>query len=161
MVSFYPRTLFPISRAVLRKMQQWSIKCTRGEFWGAMKHKPQQCSQNDRVCLLGLNLIRRLSVLLRKLNEIGCSLHFNAQTNAHPRQPNPIQLQFGIQPSCAMKKYRFKQNSPRPTPPREHSNATTKAYAYPRDWSVQVGDTNRIWCKANSTASRNSQRCGV
>ena len=39
-----------------------------------------------------------------------------------------------------MKKYRFKPNYPRLTLPREHANATTKAYANPRDWSVQVGD---------------------
>ena len=32
-----------------------------------------------------------------------------------------------------MKKYRFKPNSPRLTLPREHPNATTKAYAIPRD----------------------------
>ena len=31
-------------------------------------------------------------------------------------------------------------NSPRLPPPREHANATTKAYAKPRDWSVEVGD---------------------
>ena len=55
-----------------------------------------------------------------------------------------------------MKKYRFKPNSPRLTLPREHSNATTKAYAKPRDWSANGGDTNREWFKLNSTASRNS-----
>ena len=31
-------------------------------------------------------------------------------------------------------------NYPRLTPPREHANATTKAYAKPRDWSVQMGE---------------------
>ena len=60
-----------------------------------------------------------------------------------------------------MKKYRFKQNSPRLTLPREHANATTKAYANPRDWSVNGGDTSRVWFKPNSTASRYSQRGGV
>ena len=50
---------------------------------------------------------------------------------------------------------------PRLPLPREHSNATTKAYAKPRDWSVHGGDTKRIPYKPNSTASRNSQRCGV
>ena len=44
MIYFRLRTLFPISRAVSRKMQQWSIKCARGEFWGAITHKAQQCS---------------------------------------------------------------------------------------------------------------------
>ena len=29
---------------------------------------------------------------------------------------------------------------PRLPLPREHANATTKAYAKPRDWSVQMGD---------------------
>ena len=41
---------------------------------------------------------------------------------------------------CAVEKYRFKLNLPRLPLPREHANATTKAYAKPRDWSVQVGD---------------------
>ena len=31
-------------------------------------------------------------------------------------------------------------HSPRLPLPREHANATTKAYANPRDWSVEVGD---------------------
>ena len=62
---------------------------------------------------------------------------------------------------CAIKKYRFKPNSPRQTPPREHSNATTKAYALPRDCSVKMGDTKSVSYQPNSTASRNSQRCGV
>ena len=60
-----------------------------------------------------------------------------------------------------MKKAMICTNSPRLTPPREHSNATTKAYANPRDWSVDVGDTNRVWFKPNETASRYSQRGGV
>ena len=34
----------------------------------------------------------------------------------------------------AMKKTMICTNSPRQTPPREHANATTKAYAKPRDW---------------------------
>ena len=51
----------------------------------------------------------------------------------------------------ATKYNRIQQNYPRLTPPREHANATTKAYANPRDWSVHGGDTKRIWCKANST----------
>ena len=46
---------------------------------------------------------------------------------------------------CAMKKYRFKLHLPRLPLPREHSNATTKAYAMPRDWSVQVGD-DEVYC---------------
>ena len=40
----------------------------------------------------------------------------------------------------AMKYNRIQQNYSRLTLPREHSNATTKAYALPRDWSVEVGD---------------------
>ena len=39
-----------------------------------------------------------------------------------------------------MKYNRIQRNYPRLTLPREHSNATTKAYALPRDWSVEVGD---------------------
>ena len=60
-----------------------------------------------------------------------------------------------------MKNNRFQRNSPRLTLPREHSNATTKAYAKPRDWSVEVGDTNRVWFKPNETASVDSQGDGV
>ena len=52
-------------------------------------------------------------------------------------------------------------NSPRLTLPREHANATTKAYAKPRDWSVDGGDTNRVWFKPNETASVDSQGDGV
>ena len=44
-----------------------------------------------------------------------------------------------------MEKYRFKPNSPRLPPPREHSNATTKAYAKPRDWSADRGD-DEVYC---------------
>ena len=60
-----------------------------------------------------------------------------------------------------MKKYRFKQNSPRLTLPREHANATTKAYAKPRDWLVDGGDTSSVWFKPNETASVDSQGDGV
>ena len=52
-------------------------------------------------------------------------------------------------------------HSPRQTLPREHANATTKAYAKPRDWSVNGGDTNRGWFKTNETASVDSQGDGV
>ena len=44
-----------------------------------------------------------------------------------------------------MKKAMICTNFPRLTLPREHSNATTKAYALPRDWSVQVGD-DEVYC---------------
>ena len=40
-------------------------------------------------------------------------------------------------------------------------SSTTTLYAKPRDWSVQMGDTNRIWFKPNSTASVDSQGAGV
>ena len=40
----------------------------------------------------------------------------------------------------AKAKAMIQRNYPRLTPPREHANATTKAYANPRDWSVEVGD---------------------
>ena len=43
-----------------------------------------------------------------------------------------------------MKKYRFKPNLPRLPLPREHANATTKAYAKPRDCSVQMGGDKSI-----------------
>ena len=52
-------------------------------------------------------------------------------------------------------------HSPRLPLPREHANATTKAYAKPRDWSVNGGDTNRAWFKTNETASVDSQGDGV
>ena len=60
-----------------------------------------------------------------------------------------------------MKYNRIQRNYPRLTLPREHANATTKAYAKPRDWSVYGGDTKSKPYPPNSTASRNSQRCGV
>ena len=60
-----------------------------------------------------------------------------------------------------MKNNRIQPKYPRLTLPREHSNATTKAYAMPRDWSVHGGDTNRAWFKTNETASVDSQGDGV
>ena len=62
---------------------------------------------------------------------------------------------------CAKAKAMIQRNYPRLTPPREHANATTKAYAKPRDWSVNGGDTNRAWFKTNETASVDSQGDGV
>ena len=50
---------------------------------------------------------------------------------------------------------------PRLTSPREHANATTKAYAKPRDWSVNGGDTKSESYQPNSTASVDSQGDGV
>ena len=64
-------------------------------------------------------------------------------------------------PLRAMKKGMICTNYPRLTPPREHANATTKAYANPRDWSVNGGDTTRRWFKTNETASVDSQGDGV
>ena len=60
---------------------------------------------------------------------------------------------------CTMKNNRFQRNSPRLPLPREHSNATTKAYAKPRDWSVEVGDdeVNHI----NHTPPRAGTRRGM
>ena len=60
-----------------------------------------------------------------------------------------------------MKYNRFKPNSPRLPLPREHANATTKAYAYPRDCSVEVGEDKCISYQPNSTASVDSQGDGV
>ena len=84
------------------------------------------------------------------------------RTNSRPTAVSLIQFSL-IRYSTlrAIKKYRFKPNLPRLPLPREHANATTKAYAKPRDWSVHGGDTKRIPYKPNSTASRNSQRGGV
>ena len=62
---------------------------------------------------------------------------------------------------CAVEKYRFKPNLPRLPLPREHSNATTKAYANPRDWSVNGGDTKSKPYQPYSTASVDSQGDGV
>ena len=45
---------------------------------------------------------------------------------------------------CAKAKAMIQQNFPRLTPPREHSNATTKAYAMPRDWSVNGGEDGSV-----------------
>ena len=60
-----------------------------------------------------------------------------------------------------MKYTRIQQNSPRLTLPREHSNATTKAYANPRDCSVQMGDDSSLSYTPYSTASVDSQGDGV
>ena len=50
----------------------------------------------------------------------------------------------------------------RPKTHRAHIlSSTTTLYAYPRDWSVQMGEDGSVSYKPNSTASRNSQRCGV
>ena len=49
---------------------------------------------------------------------------------------------------------------PRQTLPREHSNATTKAYANPRDWLVQMGEDGSVSYKPYSTASVDSQGVG-
>ena len=62
---------------------------------------------------------------------------------------------------CAVEKYRFKPNSPRLPLPREHANATTKAYAIPRDWSVQMGEDKSESYPPYSTASVDSQGDGV
>ena len=43
-----------------------------------------------------------------------------------------------------MKYNKIQPNSPRLTLPREHANATTKAYAYPRDCSVEVGEDGSV-----------------
>ena len=60
-----------------------------------------------------------------------------------------------------MKNNRIQPKYPRLTLPREHANATTKAYAKPRDWAVQVGDTESKSYPPNSTASVDSQGDGV
>ena len=68
---------------------------------------------------LGLDLISRSSAFLRKQNEIGRSLNFNAQTNAHPRQPNPIH--FDLVFSTPRDNKRMNPvHLPRQTLPREH-----------------------------------------
>ena len=61
----------------------------------------------------------------------------------------------------AIKKYRFKPNSPRLTLPREHANATTKAYAMPRDLAVDGGEDGSKSYQPYSTASVDSQGDGV
>ena len=60
-----------------------------------------------------------------------------------------------------MKYNRIQQNYPRQTLPREHANATTKAYANPRDWSVQMGGDGSLSYQPYSTASVDSQGDGV
>ena len=61
----------------------------------------------------------------------------------------------------ATKYNRIQPNSPRLPLPREHANATTKAYAKPRDWSVEVGGDKRKPYQPYSTASVDSQGDGV
>ena len=80
------------------------------------------------------------SVLLRKLNEIGRSLHFSAQINDNPRLAYSNSLMIWYSTFRATKYNRIQPNYPRLTLPREHFNAATKAYALPRDWSVEMGD---------------------
>ena len=63
------------------------------------------------------------------------------RTNYRPSAVSLIHLLWlGILDYARQRKQWFRLNLPRLTLPREHSNATTKAYALPRDWSVQMGD---------------------
>ena len=68
-----------------------------------------------------------------QLNEIGRSQNVSAQTPDNPRLAYSNSVIIGILASARYRKLRFKLNFPRLTLPREHSNATTKAYAKPRD----------------------------
>ena len=58
-----------------------------------------------------------------------------------------------------MKYNRIQRNYPRLTLPREHSNATTKAYAMPRDWSVNGGEDGSVLL--NQTPPEAGTRRGV
>ena len=78
---------------------------------------------------LGLDLISRSSAFLRKQNEIGCSLHVGAQTSDNPRLAYSNSVKIWYSTLRATTKAMICTNSSRLTLPREHANATTKAYA--------------------------------
>ena len=98
-------------------------------------------------------------VLLRKQNEIGRSLHFNAQTPDNPRLAYSISVMIWYSRLRAKEKQTNSVHLPRLPQPREHANATTKAYAYPRDWSVNGGEDGSILL--NRTPPQAGTRRGV
>ena len=119
--------------------------------------------------MLGLNLqfssisaaaLDWFYVRWRKANEIGRSLHFNAQINAHPRQPNPIH--FDLVFSTPRDNKRMNPvHLPRQTLPREHFKLHPYTLCVPARLVCSNGRRRQCIAKPNSTASRNSQRCGV
>ena len=133
MISFRLRTLLPISRAVSRNPQQWSLKCARGEFWGAIKHKIQQWSV---TCPRLFVWLRFDKTFVSSPTEAKQNWTFAPLQRKNKRQSAVSLLQFSYNLVFSTSRDRKQMNSvhfPRQTQPREHSNATTKAYALPRD----------------------------
>ena len=97
----------------------------------------------------------------RGINEINRLLPVNRKTNANPQLAYSNSVIIWYSHPRAIKYNRIKQNFPRLPLPREHPNATTKAYAIPRDWSVHGGDTKSKSYPPYSTASVDSQGDGV
>ena len=129
---------------------------------------PRPCSPST-VCA-ALDIVRPFSRFFMAIDEVKIAKqaarnYTFAKCQRTNKRPSAVSLiQFSLirySQLCAVEKYRFQQNSPRLPLPREHPNATTKAYAIPRDWSVHGGDTKSESYKPNSTASRYSQRDGV
>ena len=78
----------------------------------------------------------RTGLILRSLTETKRNWTFALRGRTNSRQSavsliNSLMIWYS--PIRAMKKGMICTNSPRLTPPREHANATTKAYVYPRD----------------------------
>ena len=106
----------------------------------------------------------RTGLILRSLTEAKRNWMFASFQQKNKRQSAVSLIQFTydlVFSTLRDEEIQICTNYPRLTPPREHSNATTKAYAMPRDWSVNGGEDGSVSYKPNSTASRNSQRCGV
>ena len=68
-----------------------------------------------------------------QLNEIGRSQNVSAQTPDNPRLAYSNSRMIWYSTLRATEKAMICMNSPRLPLPREHANATTKAYANPRD----------------------------
>ena len=99
-----------------------------------------------------------------KIAEFKRNHTFATRQRTNKRQSAVSLIQFTLirySRPCAIKKYRFKPNFPRLTLPREHANATTKAYAMPRDCSVNGGEDKSLSYPPYSTASVDSQGDGV
>ena len=89
---------------------------------------------------------------------------FASFQRTNSRQSAVSLLQFSLIRYSTFRAKAKRMNSvhlPRLPLPREHSNATTKAYANPRDWSVYGGDTKSKSYPPYSTASVDSQGAGV
>ena len=84
------------------------------------------------------------------------------RTNSRQSAVSLIQFSYDLVFSTPRERERMNSvHYPRLTPPREHANATTKAYAKPRDWSVDGGEDGSVSYQPYPTASVDSQGDGV